>query len=1074
MSELLVYSASAGSGKTHSIAGQYIMLLFLKSQAHRNILAVTFTNKACEEMKSRIVEDMYKISSQKDSDRINEIHSFTALPKDEILRESKKIFKNILHDYSFFSVSTIDSFFQKIVRNFTRETGIQYNYEIELDKDLVISKAVDDLISLCETDTDLREDIIALVQQNIDNSTKWDFRYNLKSFLKTVLESDYRSYEKEYNKFFADKKKVDKFVKELNDLENEFESEICKLCGSMQDLLDKNGLTISDFSGGTSRSVIKRILSIYEKIQEAPLEIEKIFSDIDVIEKWLKKADIGKEPLSTVTYQLMQISERIKDFYISHNKTYYTCNLIKKQINYAALIDKSLQIVHKNLFDSGKFLISEVPVFLSEIATQNSSSFIFEKTGSFYENYLIDEFQDTSRIQWDSFKPLLSESLSAGSPEQINSIVGDLKQSIYSWRGGDWRLLAIDVKNEFEKFYKEIALQNNWRSGKEIVSFNNNFFGIASGVLKDVINANIPSEYHANTGDLIQSTIYSNISQNVKKDFSSAVKIDIFKSKEDGESDIIKNLISQIEDLQQKNYQPGEIMILVRTNKDGSRIAEEIIKHAQSDDAKPGVVYDVISSEALLISSNKSIKLLISCFKYLSENNDDLAFYEAAYSYYVHKNIKNNEKIVFSKEEFAQFLNNALSTIKQTFNHRLLHETCDSLIKILELNHDEENIPFLNSFRDLLHEYSLNNPAEVTKFLEYWEEKGKNQNLRIPEKQNAINIITIHKSKGLAADFVFIPFLNWELKRSGNTIWVSSEIEPFNILPIWPTKADKFLESSIFEKDFHETNFKLSIEAFNMLYVAFTRARKGLFASSTIALCEKKDTISSIVHNSLSRLSIDNPLFFNIEEDENRISYNLGKIPKTDSNYTPPDYIKSYKIFVPEKKITIRPFYEKESHETKSDSNIIEGIKMHKIYENIKHYNDLDKSLLKLNSLGIISFDDIDIYKMRIKETLNHEFIKPWFDGTYTIYNEAEIASSKGEIRRPDRIMQKDDEIIIVDYKFGDFEKSQYINQTKYYAQLLSELGHKNIKTYIWFVMHDYLLEVNTSDNQTKKIILNK
>jgi ATP-dependent exoDNAse (exonuclease V) beta subunit len=770
----------------------------------------------------------------------------------------------------------------------------------------------------------------------------------------------------------------------------------------------------------------------------------------------------------------MQISESIKDFYISHYKTYYTCRLIKKQINYAALIDKSLQIVHKNLFESGKFLISEVPVFLSEIATQNSSSFIFEKTGSFYENYLIDEFQDTSRIQWDSFKPLLSESLSVGSPEQINSIVGDLKQSIYSWRGGDWRLLAIDIKKEFEKFYKEIALQNNWRSGEEIVSFNNNFFDIASGVLRDDINDAIPPEYHNNTGDLIPSTIYSNIEQNVKKDFASSVKIDLFKSKEDGESDIIKNLIAQIEDLQQKNYQPGEIMILVRKNKDGSKIAEEIIKHAQSENAKPGVVYDVISSEALLISSNKSIKLLISCFKYLSENDDDIAFYEAAYSYYVHKNLKNNEKIVFNKDEFAQFLNNALSSIKQSFNHRLLHETCDSLIKILELNLDEENIPFLNSFRDLLHEYSLNNPAEVTKFLEYWEEKGQNQNLRIPEKQNAINIITIHKSKGLAADFVFVPFVNWELKRHGNTIWVSPEIEPFNALPIWPTKADKFLENSIFEKDFHESNFKLSVEAFNMLYVAFTRARKGLFISTTTETCDKKNTIAGILNNSLLRLSQNKPSFFNIDENDERISYKLGDIPVVESNYTIPDYIKSYKIFVPEKKITIRPFYEKNSHDSQSDSNIIEGIKMHKIYENIEHYADLDKALLKLNSIGIINSDDIDIYKRRISETLNHEFIKSWFDGSYTIYNEAEIASSKGEIRRPDRIMQKDDEIIIVDYKFGDIEKSQYINQTKYYAQLLSELGHKNIKTYIWFVMHDYLLEVNTSDNHTKKIILNK
>ncbi len=1072
MGKLLVYSASAGSGKTHNIAGQYILLLFSKNQAHKNILAVTFTNKACEEMKTRIVEEMHNITEHKSNNRINEIHSFTGLPKDTILKQSQKIFKEILHDYSHFSILTIDSFFQKIVRSFTRETGIQYNYEIELDKDIIINKAVDDLMSQSETDKELKNNIIALVQQNIDNSTKWDFRYNLKNFLKMILESDYRSYENEYNDFFSDKNSLKNFLQELNALENEFISGIQSLCDKLEQTLKNNKSEVADFSGGNSRSIIKRMLATEQKIKDAPLKINEHFKDIDNIEKWLKKADVDKEPLNSTTNELMQVSQELFDFYIAHYKIYYTSIIIKKQIPYTALINKSLQTVHKNLFESGKFLISEVPVFLSEIASQNSSSFIYEKTGSFYENYLIDEFQDTSRIQWDSFKPLLSESLSVDEKGRLNILVGDLKQSIYSWRGGDWKLLAIDVEKEFPDSYTKIPLLDNWRSGKTIVNFNNEFFNTAAEILKNSINTDTPEEYHSITGDLITDTIYSEIKQNPQKDFASAVQIDIFSETEDTKGDIIKNMIRQIENIQLKNYSPGEIMILVRSNKDGTIIAEEIIRHSQSQNAKLGVSYDVISSEALLISSNKAVKLIISCLQYLSLQTNELAFNQAAYAYYVQQKLKIQEKVVFDKKAFGEYLETNLEPIKQSYNYKLLHETCESLIKILDLNKSEENVPFLNSFRDLLHDFSQNNHAEVDKFLEYWEEKGKNQNLRIPEKQNAINIITIHKAKGLDANFVFIPFTDWGLVKYNNTVWVKSEVPPFNALPAWPANFDSKLANSIFEQDYYDFKFKQIVESFNMLYVAFTRARIGLFMSAAQKDCAKNSSVASILNKGIDELIKNTTIEFDITSNDDLITYKCGNIPDTVKTESEQNYIKSYDVFIPDKQIKIKPFYEKDAHESKTDSNIIEGIKMHKIYENINLASDLDKALLKLSSTGIISIGEVENYKLKISKTLSHNFIKPWFDGTYKVYNEAEILSSSGTIRRPDRIMEKDDELIIIDYKFGDIEKQQYIKQTKNYALLLSELGYKNIKTYIWFVMHDFLIEVNAENDKTDKIIL--
>jgi ATP-dependent exoDNAse (exonuclease V) beta subunit len=316
MSNLLVYSASAGSGKTHSIAGQYIMMLFSKKQAHRNILAITFTNKACEEMKVRIVEEMHKVASNHPDSRIDEIAAFTKLPKASILNQAKHIFKDILHDYSFFSVSTIDSFFQKIVRNFTRETGIQYNYEIELDKESIVNQAVDDMLELSTNDKSLKKNIINLVQQNIDNSKKWDFRKDLKSFIKNVIESDYRMYEEAYNEFFSSKEQKTAFLKELNTIEKSFLNQIESYCIEMKDIMLKHGVELGAFSGGAGRSIPSRLLKTHDKTKDSALDIDAHFNNYDTIEKWLKKADLEKEPLKTCTLQLISTTEKLKEYYL--------------------------------------------------------------------------------------------------------------------------------------------------------------------------------------------------------------------------------------------------------------------------------------------------------------------------------------------------------------------------------------------------------------------------------------------------------------------------------------------------------------------------------------------------------------------------------------------------------------------------------------------------------------------------------------------------------------------------------------------------------------------------------------
>ncbi|MDD3859627.1 MAG: 3'-5' exonuclease, partial [Bacteroidales bacterium] len=981
----------------------------------------------------------------------------------------------MLHDYSFFSVSTIDSFFQKIVRNFTRETGIQYNYEIELDTDSVINSTVDILLESCNSDPQLKKDIISLVDQKIENSSKWDFRKDLRNFLKKVIESDFRNYEKEYFEFFGDKNKISQFQSILFKSKQEFENEIKKYCESISHVLKKHNLNSQDFSG-KSRSIANKLSNTYQKLKEnSELEINNHFANIDVPEKWLTKAQISTEPYYSAMNELMSLAQQMKEHFELKYSDYNTAIIINKHFNYAAIINSGLKTLHQYLNDEGKFLISEIPVFLSEIATNNSSSFIYEKTGSYYENFLIDEFQDTSNIQWQSFYPLLHESLSSGTEKDINVLVGDVKQSIYAWRGGDWRLLAYRIQQIFKNYYETKNLLDNWRSGKDIVDFNNSFFTNASNILANSINSNYPEHLHSLTGDLLRNSIYNNLIQTCKKDFKSYVNITIFdKQDKKDTSAVIRNIIKQIEYLQEMNYKPGDIMILVRKNDEGSDIARQIIQYSQSAEAKPGIIYDVISSDALFVSANRAVRLIISCLRYFADKNNKLAFNEAAYIYYIQSKLHNDEEIIFSKDVFFNKLENIIKPIENIDKNISLHEIVDLIISLLELNKIDENIPFLNSFRDIIHDYCMKNPAEINNFLEYWDETGVSLNLKIPEKQNAINIISIHKAKGLAADFVFIPFCDWNMTRYNDIIWAKTDSAPYNALPVWPVSFNNKLANSLFCDDFYIHKFQQTVEAFNMMYVAFTRARKGLFISAYDQTDNTFNSIYSVLKKVISEPEFTNvsKLINNRNSESGFTEYNLGEIEKIEKINEDNKYFNSYPVYLTNKQIRIKSFFDRDKVNASSQSSIHKGIIYHKIFESITTSKDIDNAINKLFITGQIQQNEINNLSNEIKKIISSDFIKSWFDGTYKVINEAEIITKSQNIRRPDRIMISDNETIVVDYKFGFDENKKYIRQTKEYASLLEKMGYENIKTYIWYVFSNYLVKVLVDSDETEKIEL--
>lgn len=1063
MDNLKVYSASAGSGKTHSIANEYINLLFQNSSAWRSILAVTFTNKACDEMKSRIIEELHKIKIATNTEKIKTLAIQNDCTEKEVIDNTQKIFTGILHDYSFFSVLTIDSFFQKILRNFTKETKIQYDYELELDSNKVVSTAVDELLEQSNTDENLRPLILELVNEKMQDQKKWDFRSELITYLKNVIKSDYRSFQTQYDVFFKNPENLENLKKELKKIEDDFIKEINSLKKQYEDLLKKYNLTGDDFKG-KSRSVINKILKSLTTLQSGVnVDIDNIFDKAFEIEAWLGKDKLNDNVFVAVFNQCYEISAKTQDFLLKNYCTYNSILIISKNLSKTRLINYGLSAIKKYLGRENKFLIDDVPIFLSEIANHNNASFIYEKTGTFYNNFLIDEFQDTSVTQWDSLKPLLEESLAKGF---LNIIVGDLKQSIYGWRGGDWKLLAQELKNTFPNYYSEINLEDNWRSGKHIVEFNNSFFKNAIEILSESIKNDVPDDLHEQTSKLLQNTIYENIKQNNKKDFKSEVKIKVFN--ENNREEILENLVAQIEEIQLNKHPAGSILILVRGNTDGKEIANYILKYSQSENAKPNVTYDVISSDSLFINSNSAVNFIISIFKYLNNNKDEIALSEIYSSY----NIDNQEDI--DKIFTNKVLESKLQNIQEKIRNKLVYESSEIIINEFELNKKQENIPFLSSFQDLILKFEQRYASEISLFLEFWEEEGKAQNIIVPEKQNAINILTVHKAKGLAADFVLVPFCNWSMNQYNNTIWVSSNTPPFNALPTWAVNYDNKLRNSVFAEDFHLTKFKNIVEAFNILYVAFTRARKGLYISSIDLTDNTNSKISTFLNKTIASPNFQNELNLTISEnpDASYTEYYFGETPDAEADAKEDVYINTYPVYLANKKIKIKSSFERDKLDTESESSIRKGIVFHKIFENILYSKNISSAVKKLVHSGFIKSSEQDYYIDEVNKIISKPFVSDWFSEKYKVLNESEIIDKTGQVFRPDRIIYNDEKICIIDYKFGEKENSNYVNQVKRYGKLLKDLNYQNIEIYIWYVLLDFLIKVDANSGNTEKIFL--
>ena len=1068
---LLVYKASAGSGKTFTLAVQYIRQLIEDPYSYRRILAVTFTNKATTEMKERILSQLYGIAtSLKSSDGyLKEIMKTSDKSVDEIRMAADTALKNIIHDYSRFRIETIDSFFQSVMRNLARELELGANMTIELNNGDVLSDAVDSMIEKLDRMSPTLYWLLEYIEERIADDKRWNVSSEIKGFGRNIFDEAYIEKGVALREKLKDTKFIPQYRKKLQEKRESILDTMKGFNEHFQEILNANGLTPADLKNGA-----RGIGSYFNKIASGKLSNDVRNSTVEKClegaENWTTKTSPYKDTIISLANQvLIQVLNDAESTRMSSNKVLNSCDMSLRYLNNLQLLMRIDSEVREQNLSHNRFLLSDTNALLHSIIREGDASFVYEKIGTTIDTVMIDEFQDTSRMQWENFHLLLEESLAQ---KEGSMIVGDIKQSIYRWRNGDWKILAgLDKDRSFRLNSK--TLDTNWRSEANIIAFNNDIFTSACRVLNE--------RYKADEGEDCTQLLdaYSDVRQKTSKNTEEGyIKLSFLKNSEEHPyADTTMELLAEeVDSLVKKGVRVNDIAILVRKNKSIPAIADYFDKNTP---------YRVVSDEAFRLDASLAVCMLIDGLRYISEPTDRIACARLAVAYQkeiLKKDVDYNTVLLNSVEDYlpAEF-----RLMLPEMSLMPLYELLEKLFVIFRMDMIEEQDAYLCAFYDSVTEYMQNNSSELTSFLTYWNETLYAKTIPSGEI-SGIRILSIHKSKGLEYHTVLLPFCDWKMENEtfNHMLWckineADADKEPFCELDLTPVNYSSAMAESYFSDSYREERLQLWVDNLNLLYVAFTRACKNL-----IVWCkdEKKDTVSRLLRESIDCMK-DIKMTCNMaepdeedeedkEENDEPIVYEYGEIcisgekKKSDSTnrlVAVPEAvnvnIESLETEIDFKQSNRSADFirgDEDEEENLRSQYIRQGQLLHTLFASIDTREDLPSAIERLLFEGVIeSAEKAEEIRKVAERALSLKEVKDWYSGEWTLYNECSIIyndeQGKMQTRRPDRVMMKDDEVVVVDFKFGK-KKPEYSTQVREYMFLLSEMGYTDIKGYIWYV----------------------
>jgi ATP-dependent exoDNAse (exonuclease V) beta subunit len=1048
---LHIIKASAGSGKTHRLTGEYLNLLFSKPNNHKHILAVTFTNKATDEMKSRIVDELFRLASGSKSDFLSGLIEKYGLEEKYIRTISKTTLETILHDYSSFSISTIDRFFQQTMRAFTREMGLAGGYNVEVDHSALLMETVDLMLSELDDPNNkaLTEWLLRFMQNSIEEGKSWRVEREVLQLAGELFNETYKSLSDEEQATIQDKTHLENYKQMLMRTVRSYESELKEVGERAVAIMSNNDLLPEDFKGGS-----KSQFSKFDIIAKGDVpEMTKTFLHFpDNIESWYTKkttTDIIGKIENAYRAGLNNCVKQVIALY-ENNINYNSSKVILQNYYALGILNDIKMRLQKLQQENNVLFISDTTELLNDIIAGSDSPFIYEKTGTRITNYMIDEFQDTSRMQWDNFKPLIDESLASGN---FNLIVGDIKQSIYRFRNSDWRLLEEQVDVDFPEEYLEKHLLNtNWRSDAKIVEFNNAFFKSAAAILQNDYNV-VANDVENNKIAGAYGDLYQNIPEN-KNGSSGQVKVTFLEKDNEWKNEALRRLPLEIESLQDQGFALKDIAVVVRSNREAVEVAEALLDYSD-EHPQSRYRYDIISNEALLIGSAQSVITIISIMRYLRSPDDKRLRMMAIYEFYRFKiKCTPNEALQAYREEWKR---DFPDDIKQKINELgslPFYDMIEVFIKMSAASLDKKENAYIQAFLDIALKFSVDRSADINAFIDWWDDKGKDKTLFSPEDQDAIRLITIHKSKGLGFGAVIMPFVNWkfEIGSNNNIIWCKPAVAPFNELNVIPLKYSKKLADTIFRDDYLKEKMLTLIDNLNLLYVAFTRAKHRLIIFAPKP--GKGDSISDAAI--LLNKGITNAPTLSLENLKGIDDVSVFELGNPDKHHkkTEPQTSITYKSGIWHS----QPFDNRLQLKLNSigffsdDGSRDYGKMMHDIVSNIEKLEDIPVAVNRKISEGEIKEQEKENIISEIEGYLTKPEVMEWYSGIYIVLNEAVVLHPGSGISRPDRVMIGKDKVIVVDYKFGESEETKYKYQVKRYMKSITEMGYTNVEGFIYYV----------------------
>ena len=1104
---LNVYKASAGSGKTYTLALKYIALALASNDCRNftHILAVTFTNKATGEMKDRILQYLFAIANKEkrtegDKDFLQQLlgeikKSDKDISEAEIEKRAQKTLKAIMHDYDHFKVETIDSFFQSLLTSLAYEMKLTRGFKVDLNNDTLIAKAVNNMLLTLDQNPDkkLAQKIASFQDEYMEENAKWDISVGLKDFAKSFLFNDViMSHVEDLEKFMSDPKAItllsEKLRNQIRTIEEQIKQKINK-DDEFETLFDDNYfISCNKTTIGTLRNYVKAISEGQMDTALSPTALKALEDPTTLLKK-----DYKDKPHDA----LFRAIKKIRQFRTESLPLYNTCLLTLNKLNSLSLLGAIEHELTKQSTENGTFLLSNTPQLFSQLVREDDSSFIFEKLGTTIHHIMIDEFQDTSRKQWENFKKLLFEMLSQG---RECMVVGDVKQSIYRWRGGDWEILK-DIEGEKDFIRRGIKVDTdpekkiqadgtkkgnyNYRSLPNIVHFNNDFF-------KRIAEAE-------GQGSPIYD-IYKDVEQEPKKkDGKGYIRIQLLpkvKGTTTAEMDklVMDSLYEKIKDLKKDfNVPYHDMTILVRENKESKKIIDYFNSKKDEPEEKPVLT----TEEAFMYASSDMVCAIIYALKYYAEGENDTVSKQALEETYQHLVEASEAQIDKNTiDSFIDSISNNDKTVCQ-WKDMPLPEVIEQIVERLHFNdmNDLGQSAYLYSFIDDVIQYVDNNTADLKTFLKYWDDKLCN-NAISTDSEDAISIMTIHKAKGLEKHTVFIPFADFDIEKGKGEIVCDLKDDDkikdnaqlnrlLGDLPVIPIELGKKMEASLYKPVYEEEHQQQKVDTINTLYVAFTRARANLFIWSK----KGGNTVCKYVESYVGTLPADQyHLECNVPETD---VYEYGELE--------PLKEKGEKAEDKDKKSAINPFSSDQKYADNtvglcqsnlqhigfvqsSDSkdyitalladrakqelvnkfaDAKKGTLYHDLFSRLLTENDLPQALESMQKEGKIKANEVDAIRDLAQSAISQQAKEGhhWFDGTFEhVYNERDILYRKDDIvktRRPDRFMVNDDKIVLIDYKFTEDErnnKKKYQRQVGSYMRDLEAIFHKPVEAYLWYI----------------------